>query len=395
MSESGSPSTILSFGEDQHPVIPFNRPFIAGKELYYIAKAVTDSHISGDGPFTQRCHEAFRANYAGANALLTTSCTAALEMAMILLDIQPGDEVIIPSFTFPSTANAVCLRGGTPVFVDIRPDTLNIDETRIEAAITPRTKAVIPVHYAGVACEMDTILDIARCHQIRVVEDAAQAVGSTYRGKYLGTLGDLGCWSFHETKSLISGEGGALVIGNETYAERAEIVREKGTNRSQFFRGEAEKYEWLDVGSSFAPSDIIAAFLYAQLEVADQIIAQRHRVFGRYRSGLAGAEDRELLRLPHEPEGCTHSAHIFYLILRDRNERDDLLEFLRSRGIRATFHFLPLHQSPHARKLGLNETGLSVTEDMSGRLLRLPCYYDLAEADQDRIISSVLEYLSS
>lgn len=375
------------------PKIPFNKPFIAGKELYYIAQSVlVESHLSGDGPFTKRCHSWLEERLGCPKALLTHSCTAALEMAAILCNIGPGDEVILPSFTFVSTANAFVLRGGVPVFVDIRPDTLNIDERLIEPALTKKTKAIVAVHYAGVPCDMDAILGIASRHGLLTVEDAAQALLSTYKGKYLGTLGHLGCLSFHETKNIISGEGGALLVNDERFIERAEIIREKGTDRSKFFRGEVDKYTWVDIGSSFLPSESIGAFLFAQLEQAERIIAVRRRLFERYMFLLRPLEEMGMLRLPVMGDDCASNGHLFYVITKSREERSGLIHYLKEKGINAVFHYVPLHSSPAGRKYGRAHGNLRVTDEMSERLLRLPMYYEMSDSDVDTVTGAVRSF---
>jgi dTDP-4-amino-4,6-dideoxygalactose transaminase len=367
--------------------IPFNKPFTIGAELEYITDAVKRGHLSGDGHYTKLCHRWLEEKLGASRALLTHSCTAALEMAAILCDIRPGDEVIMPSYTFVSTANAFVLRGGVPVFVDIRRDTLNLDETLIEAAITPKTRAIVPVHYAGVACEMDTIMAIARRHRLRVVEDAAQAVLSDYKGRRPGAIGDLGCLSFHETKNVISGEGGALLVNNPELAARAEIIREKGTNRSQFFRGEVDKYTWVDIGSSFLPSELIGAFLWAQLEHAEAIIARRRQVCAIYREALQDLADDGLLSLPQiEPEGVAGNGHMFYLFTRSAAERGPLLAHLKAAGVHAVFHYVPLHASPAGRQYGRTAGALPVTDDLAERLVRLPLYFNLGD-DEARAIA--------
>ncbi len=373
--------------------IPFNRPFIVGKELYYIAQAVQGGHLAGDGAFTKKCNEWMEREFGAKKVLLTHSCTAALDMCAMLCDLDPGDEVIMPSFTFVSTANAFALRDANIRFVDIRPDTLNMDEKLIEAAVTRKTKAIVPVHYAGVSCEMDTIMEIASRHGLLVVEDAAQGVNATYRERYLGTIGHLGTYSFHETKNFISGEGGALVVNDDRFIERAEIIREKGTNRSKFFRGEVDKYTWVDIGSSFLPSEIVAAFLYAQLEEADTITRKRQEIFRYYTEQLGPLVRRGFIRMPAAPEGCRHNAHLFYLIVEtDREDRGRLIAHLKKKGIGAVFHYVPLHTSPMGRKMGYSEGDLPVTEEMSERLIRLPCYYELTREDQDRVIDAVREF---
>ncbi|MFA7239949.1 MAG: dTDP-4-amino-4,6-dideoxygalactose transaminase [Sulfuricellaceae bacterium] len=372
--------------------IPFNKPFIVGKELYYIAKAVLEGHISGDGSYTKRCHRWLEERLGSPQALLTHSCTAALEMAALLCDIQPGDEVILPSYTFVSTANAFALRGGVPVFVDIRPDTLNLDETLIEAAITARTKAIVPVHYAGVPCEMDAIMDIARRHGLLVVEDAAQALLSTYKGRALGSIGHFGCLSFHETKNVISGEGGALLVNDPSFSKRAEIIREKGTNRSQFFRGQVDKYTWVEQGSSYLPSEIIGAFLYAQLENAEQITDTRKKLCRSYAVRLRFLEQAGLLRLPAVEAG---NGHMFYLLLASLEERSRLIEHLKSREILTVFHYVPLHSSPAGMRLGRVSGNLTVTDSVANRLLRLPLYYEMEEADVNRVVEGVASFFES
>ena len=367
--------------------IPFNKPFIIGRELEYITQAVAMGHLSGDGPFTKKCNAWMEQKFGAKKVLLTHSCTAALEMAALLADIQPGDEVIMPSYTFVSTANAFVLRGAVPVWCDIREDTLNIDETKIEALITPRTKAIVPVHYAGVACQMDVIMAIAKKHNLLVIEDAAQGVNATFNGQYLGTIGHLGCYSFHETKNFISGEGGALVINDSRFVERAEIIREKGTNRSKFFRGQVDKYTWVDIGSSYLPSELIAAFLYAQLEQADEITRQRHAIHDRYAVGLQPLVDAGHLRLPQIPVNCVHNAHMFYIIVKSEPVRAQLLAHLKQNDINAVFHYVPLHTSPMGQQYGYKLGDLLVTEELSERLIRLPCYYELTQQEQNRIIT--------
>lgn len=375
--------------------IPFNRPFIAGKELFYMANAVLEGQLAGRGAYARRCEQWFREKFAARHTMLTHTCTAALEMAALLADIGPGDEVILPSFTFVSTANAFALRGATLRFVDIRPDTLNLDETLLEAAITPRTRAIVPVHYAGVACAMDEIMAIADRHDLLVIEDAAQAVGATYNGRYLGTVGHLGCYSFHETKNLISGEGGALLVNDPDLIQRAEICYEKGTNRTSFLAGEIDRYVWVGLGSSYAPSELVAAFLYAQLESADQITRDRRAIHDFYRQALQPYAERQLLKLPAVPAGCTHNAHMFYLILPSQEARDGLIASLRDQGIQSVFHFVPLHTSPMAQRLGCGGGTLPVTEDLSARLVRLPCFYGMTRQEQERVIAAVMATLAN
>ena len=354
--------------------IPFNKPYMTGRELWYIAQAHTNGHLSGDGMFTKKCHEWLEARTCSNKALLTHSCTAALEMAAILAGIQPGDEVIMPSYTFVSTANAFVLRGGVPVFVDIRLDTLNIDETKIEAAITPRTKAIVPVHYAGVACEMDAIMDVAQRHNLLVIEDAAQGIMSTYKGKPLGSIGHLGAYSFHETKNVISGEGGALLINDERFAERAEIIREKGTNRGQFFRGQVDKYTWIDFGSSYLPGEVIAAFLWAQMEDAQSITDKRMAVWHQYNEAFASLEAAGKLRRPVIPNGCTQNAHMYYILLDSLETRTRLISRMKNEGVNTVFHYVPLHSAPAGKRYGRVHGALTNTEELSNRLLRLPLW---------------------
>lgn len=368
-------------------MIPFNKPYMTGKELYYIAEAKFGNMLAGDGPFTKRCHQWLEQRTGCAKALLTHSCTAALEMAALLLDIQPGDEVIMPSFTFVSTANAFVLRGGVPVFVDIREDTLNLDERLIEAAITPRTRAIVPVHYAGVACEMDTIMAIARRHGLKVVEDAAQGVMSSYKGRALGIIGDLGAYSFHETKNVISGEGGALLVNDPELALRAEIIREKGTDRSRFFRGEVDKYTWQEVGSSFLPGELIAAFLWAQLEEAERITNDRLASWARYHELLEPLEAKGILRRPVIPEGCQHNAHMYYVLLAPGIDRQRVLNELKRNGIYSVFHYVPLHSSPAGQRYGRLHGVLEVTDRQAERLVRLPLWVGLVQGQQERIVN--------
>ena len=369
--------------------IPFNRPFLAGKELYYVAQAVLSGHTAGDGQFTKKCQALMEKKFRARKILLTHSCTAALEMAAILCEVSAGDEVILPSFTFVSTANAFCLRGAKPIFVDIQQDTLNIDVTQIEDAITEQTKVIVPVHYAGIGCEMDAIMDIAGRHNVYVVEDAAQGVNARYRDKYLGTIGDIGTYSFHETKNYICGEGGAIVLNNEKFIERAEIIREKGTNRSKFFRGEVDKYTWVDIGSSFLPSDILAAFLYAQLENMEQINKRRGEHFDYYYKALIPLVNDGKLRLPYVASECQSNSHLFYIILQDENTRNALMKHLKSNGILAVFHYIPLHLSQVGRSMGYVEGQFPVTESMSGRLLRLPFYHDMKQEEQAEVVNEI------
>lgn len=367
-------------------IIPFNRPYMTGKELYYIAEAKFGNMLAGDGPFTKRCHLWLEEKTGCGKVLLTHSCTAALEMAALLLDIRTGDEVIMPSYTFVSTANAFVLRGGVPIFVDIREDTLNLDETLIEAAITPRTKAIVPVHYAGVACEMDTILKIAHHHELKVVEDAAQGVMASYKGQELGSIGDLGAFSFHETKNVISGEGGALLVNDPEIVGHAEIIREKGTDRSRFSRGEVDKYTWQEVGSSFLPGELVAAFLCAQLEEAEAITAKRLASWEFYHEALAPLEVRGKLRRPVIPEGCQHNAHMYYILLAPEVNRGKVLNELKRKEIYPVFHYVPLHSSPAGQRYGRVHGSLDVTNRQSECLIRLPLWIGLTEAQQNRIV---------
>src|SRR5450830_197434 len=370
--------------------IPFNKPHMTGKELYYIAEAKFGNMLAGDGIFTKRCHKWLEQETGCNKALLTHSCTAALEMAALLLDIKAGDEIIMPSFTFVSTANAFVLRGGIPVFIDIREDTLNIDESLIEAAITPRTRAIVPVHYAGVSCEMDSILSIAHRYGLKVVEDAAQGVMASYKGRALGSIGDLGAFSFHETKNVISGEGGALLVNDSALALRAEIIREKGTDRSSFFRGEVDKYTWQEVGSSFLPGELIAAFLWAQLEEAERITHERLAIWQRYHDLLASLEARGVLRRPIVPADCQHNAHMYYVLLAPHIDRQQLLSALKRHDINSVFHYVPLHSSPGGLRYGRVHGAMTNTDTQSERLVRLPLWVGLTTAQQDKI-AEVLE----
>lgn len=358
---------------------PFNKPYMTGKELWYIAQAHASGHLSGDGQFTRKCSSWLEQRLGARKALLTHSCTAALEMAAILADIQPGDEVIMPSYTFVSTANAFVLRGATPVFVDIRPDTLNIDESKIEAAVTPQTKAIVPVHYAGVGCEMDTIMAIAERHDLLVIEDAAQGIMSTYKGRALGSIGHMAALSFHETKNIISGEGGALLINDPRFVQRAEVIREKGTNRSQFFRGQVDKYSWVDLGSSYLPSELIAAFLWAQLEEADGINQRRLGIWHRYHEAFADLRTTGAVRGPSIPETCVHNAHMYYLLLPDLQARTAFIDKLKSKGIHTVFHYIPLHTSTYGQKAGRAAGLLPVTVEVSDTLVRLPLWLGMED----------------
>jgi dTDP-4-amino-4,6-dideoxygalactose transaminase len=366
--------------------IPFNWPHMTGKELYYIAEAHFNGSLAGDGPFTKRCHEWIEARTGCSKALLTHSCTAALEMSALLLDIQPGDEIIMPSYTFVSTANAFVLRGGIPVFVDIREDTLNLDERLIEDAITPRTRAIAPVHYAGVACEMDMIMSISQRYGLKVVEDAAQGVMASYKGRSLGSIGHLGAYSFHETKNLISGEGGALLVNDTELTLRAEIIREKGTDRSRFFRGEVDKYTWQEVGSSFLPGELIAAFLWAQLEEADQITQERLASWQRYHELLEPLESEGILRRPIIPNSCQHNAHMYYVLLAPKINRKNVLDEFKRNNIFSVFHYVPLHSSPAGQRYGRTHGTLDVTNRQSERLIRLPLWVGITEQQQEKVI---------
>ena len=372
--------------------VDFNRPITVGNEFEYMRQAMQNVHISGDGAFTKKCH-AFLESELGVNkALLTTSCTHALEMSAILLDIKPGDEVIIPDFTFVSTVNAFVLRGAKPVFVDVHPDTLNLDESKLESVITPRTKAIVPVHYAGVGCEMDVIMEIANRHKIAVVEDNAHGLFGKYKGKYLGTFGALATQSFHETKNFSCGEGGALLINDPFLAERAEIIREKGTNRSRFFRGQVDKYTWVDIGSSYLPSDLLAAFLYAQFEQREKIQSHRKNVWNMYNAALKGWAEKNGVQLPVVPEDREQAYHMFYMLLPNLDLRQKLIMYLRERDIYSVFHYLPLHLSDMGQSFGYQAGDCSVTERVSDQLIRLPFYNDLSSADQEQVIDAITEF---
>lgn len=375
--------------------IPFNKTFLTGKELGYIGEVIASGAVGSDGRFTRLCSRLMEERFGIRKTLLTPSCTDALEMAFILADLGPGDEVLVPSFTFVSTVTAFMRTGAKPVFVDIRPDTLNIDDALIEDAITPRTKVIVPVHYAGIGCEMDRIMTIAQQHHLTVVEDAAQGVHAYYDGRALGSIGHLAAYSFHETKNYVCGEGGALCINDPRFLERAEILRDKGTNRAKFFRGEVDKYTWVDIGSSFLPSEITSAFLYAQLEALDAIGARRRAIFENYRTGLEPLARQGLLRLPHIPDECVTNYHMFYIVLPDAATRDELMADLRTIGISAVFHYVPLHTSPMGLQLGNREGQLPVTEDLSARLLRLPLYCELTDADQQRVVDAIGAFLGS
>jgi dTDP-4-amino-4,6-dideoxygalactose transaminase len=369
-------------------VIPFNRPYMTGRELAYISEAHANGHLAGNGSFSKRCATWLEDRIGSRKALLTHSCTAALEMAAILCDVGPGDEVIMPSFTFVSTANAFVLRGATPVFVDIQPDSLNVDPARVEAAITSRTRVIVAVHYAGVGADMDSIMRIAESHNLLVVEDAAQGLIATYRERPLGGIGHMAALSFHETKNIISGEGGALLINDPRFVERAEVIWEKGTNRGQYFRGEVDKYTWVDLGSSYLPGEIVAAFLWAQMEEADQITGRRLAIWNRYHDELASLEDAGLFRRPIVPNGCVHNAHMYYVLLPDLARRGRFIERLNAQNIRPVFHYVPLHSSPFGRHAGRSVGSMATTDGASDRLVRLPLWLGLEE-HLDRVISEV------
>jgi dTDP-4-amino-4,6-dideoxygalactose transaminase len=375
-------------------MIPFNKPYLSGKELWNIAQAHAKGQLAGDGIYTKLCQGWLEQRTGCRKALLTHSCTAALEMAAILADIQPGDEVIMPSYTFVSTANAFVLRGGVPVFVDIRPDTLNLDETKVEEAISPRTRAIVPVHYAGVACEMDVIMEIAHRHNLLVIEDAAQGVMSTYKGKALGAIGHLGALSFHETKNIISGEGGALLINDPALVERAEIIREKGTNRNQFFRGQVDKYTWVDIGSSYLPGEIVAAFLWAQMEEAESITHLRMDIWNEYHNALEPLEQAGRVRRPVIHSECAHNAHMYYLIMSDLVDRTRFIDSLKLEGVNCVFHYVPLHSAPQGKVSGKLHTSLPVTDDFSQRLVRLPMWVGLMP-EMKSLLSKILNQLRS
>jgi dTDP-4-amino-4,6-dideoxygalactose transaminase len=375
--------------------IPFNKPYMTGRELAYIEQAHALGRLSGDGTFTKKCNAWLEQHIGCKRALLTHSCTAALEMAALLIDVQPGDEIIMPSYTFVSTANAFVLRGGVPVFVDIRPDTLNIDESKIEAAITARTRAIVPVHYAGVGCEMDVIMEIAEKHGLFVIEDAAQGIMSSYKGRPLGSIGHLAALSFHETKNIISGEGGALLINDETFIDRAEIIREKGTNRSQFFRGQIDKYTWTDIGSSYLPGEAIAAFLWAQMEEAENITRRRLAIWDRYNVAFEGLPKACGIHGPGIPSECQHNAHMYYLILPNLTLRSEYIKTMNRQEIGAIFHYVPLHSSSAGRKYGKMQGELSITTSYSDRLVRLPLWVELSPTCQDEVIRMTYNFFSS
>lgn len=375
-------------------MIHFNVPPYVGTELKYMQEAIKNQKICGDGPFTKKCDEWLEKRFDAKRIMLTTSGSSALDMAAMLCDLKPGDEVILPSFTFSSTANSFVLAGATLVFVDIRPDTMNIDESKIEAAITEKTKVICPVHYAGVACEMDTIMDIARKHHLMVVEDAAQAVMSTYKGKACGTIGDFGCFSFHETKNYSMGEGGAIVINNEAYIEKAEILREKGTNRSQFFRGQVAKYNWVDFGDSYLQSDLNAAYLWAQLEVADKINHNRLTTWNAYEKAFRPIAEKGIIELPTIPEGCVHNAHMFYIKCKDLETRQAYIQFMKENEVLCVFHYVPLHSAPAGLKFGRFFGKDEYTTINSDRLVRLPLYYGIKNEDLNEVIKRTIEFFS-
>lgn len=373
-------------------MIPFNKPYMVGKELFYIAKAHFNGKLSGDGPFTKQCHAWLEKNTECAKALLTHSCTAALEMSAILANLQPGDEVIMPSYTFVSTANAFVLRGAVPVFVDVRKDTMNIDENLIEGAITEKTRAIVPVHYAGVSCEMDKINDIAKRHGLFVIEDAAQGICAKYKGRPLGAIGDIGTFSFHETKNVISGEGGCILINNPEFSDRAEIIREKGTNRSQFFRGQIDKYTWRDIGSSFLPGEITASFLLAQLEETESLTRARLRSWNVYHEALRDLESEGFLRRPIVPDHCEHNAHMYYILLDKKIDRDKFLEYMKENGVLCVSHYEPLHESPAGVAHARTHMDLAVTEDLAARLARLPLWNFMEEEVQQKVVDTLIKF---
>ncbi len=390
MMHEGAPQEII-MSSSSLP-IPFNRPGYTGREIAYMQEAMQSGHLSGDGAFTKRCHAFLEERYACKKALLTSSCTDALEMAAILCRIAPGDEVIAPSFSFVTSVNAFVLHGARPVFADIRPDTLNLDETQVETLITKKTRAIVAVHYAGVGCEMDALMDLARRYQLPLIEDNAHGLDGKYRGRYLGTFGSLATQSFHETKNITSGEGGALLINDASLAERAEIIREKGTDRSRFFRGQVDKYSWVDVGSSFLPSELTAAFLYAQLEALDSIQRRRKALWLRYHDGLRDWAEKSGVGLPCVPEHCEQTYHMFYLLMPSLETRQAFIAHLKEQGIQAVFHYLPLHLSVMGKEFGGQEGACPVTEDVSDRLVRLPFYSDMTPAEQERVINAILQF---
>lgn len=373
-------------------MIDFNIPPVVGNEEKYLKEAINSHNICGDGEFTKRCSKWFEEKFIASKALLTTSCSSALEMAALLLEIQPGDEVIMSPYTFVSTANAFVLRGAKIVFVDIRPDTMNIDEKLIEKAITKKTKAIVPVHYAGVSCEMDTIMNISKKYNLKVVEDAAQGVMAKYKGKYLGTIGDIGCYSFHETKNYSMGEGGAIILKDNNYIDIAEIIREKGTNRSKFYRGQIDKYTWVEYGSSYLPSDINAAYLWPELEIADEINQNRLKTWNYYNDNLKELENKSYIQVPYIPKECEHNAHMYYIKTKDLDERTKLINFLKKNEIQAVFHYIPLHTAPAGIKYGRFDGEDKYTTKESERLVRLPMYYNLEEKDAEKVVKKIKEF---
>ncbi len=388
-----TPLTTKAPAKKEMKDILFAKPYVVGSEIENIFQAISSGHTAGDGSFTKKC-QLWLQNYLGCHkVLLTHSCTAALEMSAILADIQPGDEVIMPSYTFVSTANSVVLRGGIPVFVDIRPDTLNLDETKVEAAITPKTKAIFPVHYAGVGCEMDSLLALAKSYNLAVIEDAAQAFGAGYKGKPLGSFGNLAAFSFHATKNVVSGEGGALIVNDPELVERAEIIWEKGTNRSKFFRGQVDKYTWVDIGSSYLPSELVAAFLFAQLEKSELITQRRLEIWRHYHDACADLEAQRKIERTSIPNDCQPNAHIYYFLVKDLEVRTKVLSFLKENGVQATFHYVPLHSAPAGRKYGRVAGDMSVTEDIADRIVRLPMSASLTHEEADYIMSLVFQVL--
>lgn len=393
--EAAAPDRMKNQVVNEKPgfAVPFNQVQLIGSEFRYMQESLAAVHISGDGPFTKKCHALLEKELGAPKVLLTTSCTHALEMSAMLFDLKPGDEVILPSFTFPSTANSFVLRGAVPVFADIREDTCNIDETKLEALITPRTRAIVVVHYAGVSCAMDEIMAISALHDIPVIEDNAHGLFGRYKGKPLGTFGALAAQSFHESKNIICGEGGALVINDPDLVEHAEIIREKGTNRARFFRGQVDKYSWVDAGSSYLPSDLLAAFLYAQLEAREQIQAQRKAVWQRYWEALAPFQDAVGFCLPTVPPECEQSYHMFYLLMRDLNHRQALITHLRDQGINSTFHYVPLHSSAAGLKFSKTRASCPVTEEVSDRLIRLPFYTTLDWQRQSLVVQAIAEFV--
>lgn len=379
---------------DSSRLIPFNKPYLTGNELDYIAECISRGHSAGDGEFTMRCQALMEEKFSASKILLTNSCTSALEISAFLCEIDNNSEVLLPSYTFVSTANAFLMRGATLRFVDIREDTLNMDETLIEALVTPKSKAIVPVHYAGISCDMNEINRIAKQHDLHVIEDAAQGVNAQYNDQYLGTMGTLGTFSFHETKNFICGEGGALIINDKALIAKAEIIREKGTNRSQFFRGEIDKYTWIDVGSSYLPSDILAAFLYAQLENMADITARRRHIYMQYHHQLSPLSERGIIKLPYIPDDCTTNYHMFYILVENEHRQRELLQHLKSHGIHAVFHYVPLHTSPVGLSLGYQPGMLPVTEKLSAQLIRLPFYYELSDTEILRITDEIKAYFN-